>query len=230
MYVLIYTKFILRQAEPRDQLQKRYQQFQRRLARHYLNIAEETAAAEEAGPHPTARQETVSRGRNVLDQLSRAQSQSSLRTSSQSTSGLVIGGKNGSIPKTKIAPSNKQFQVLSDENSTKDTDLIPENPNWKYLAPIHIASKENNLPIQKWSEGVIPSTNTQSSSTSTLRSTQQRPVFAIFEDEVEKDSKKLSATEIRNVENFKTLKKAGKQFTLGTFIIPLVLIYSFLIL
>ena len=32
-----------KQAEPKDMLTKRYQQFQRRLARHYLNLADGTA-------------------------------------------------------------------------------------------------------------------------------------------------------------------------------------------
>ena len=36
----IFQKGIKKMAEPKDILQKRYQQFQRRLARHYLNLAE----------------------------------------------------------------------------------------------------------------------------------------------------------------------------------------------
>ena len=36
----IYQKGMKKQAEPKDLLSKRYQQFQRRLARHYLNLAD----------------------------------------------------------------------------------------------------------------------------------------------------------------------------------------------
>ena len=38
-----------RQAEPKDMLTKRYQQFQRRLARHYLNLADGTATTTASG-------------------------------------------------------------------------------------------------------------------------------------------------------------------------------------
>ena len=39
----IFQKGMKKQAEPKDMLTKRYQQFQRRLARHYLNLADGTA-------------------------------------------------------------------------------------------------------------------------------------------------------------------------------------------
>ena len=48
----VFQKGIRRMAEPKDLLQKRYQQFQRRLARHYLNQAEEgTSQIAENGDH-----------------------------------------------------------------------------------------------------------------------------------------------------------------------------------
>ena len=84
----IFTKGLKRQAEPRDILQKRYQQFQRRMARHLINTQEEEAdrAAAEAASSAAPAADTE---RHALNRLS-----SSRGTGSQRTGSALSGAGN----------------------------------------------------------------------------------------------------------------------------------------
>eukprot|EP00596_Hydrurales_sp_CCMP1899_P011260 CAMPEP_0119048452 /NCGR_PEP_ID=MMETSP1177-20130426/58902_1 /TAXON_ID=2985 /ORGANISM="Ochromonas sp, Strain CCMP1899" /LENGTH=137 /DNA_ID=CAMNT_0007024329 /DNA_START=404 /DNA_END=814 /DNA_ORIENTATION=- len=86
----IFQKGMRRQCEPKDMLTKRYQQFQRRLARQYLNNIEETGEAHIPNPISTTGNHgnsgnTVDENRvnrNVLGGLTTAQSETTDRHSS----------------------------------------------------------------------------------------------------------------------------------------------------
>ena len=76
-YVQIFQKGIRRMAEPKDQLQKRYQQFQRRMARHFLNQSEAQQYADQTAEAPAASRPSESR--QVLGKLSSSQAVSGHR-------------------------------------------------------------------------------------------------------------------------------------------------------
>ena len=70
MNTQIFQKGIRRMAEPKDQLQKRYQQFQRRMARHFLNQSEAQQYADQTAEAPATSRPS---DRQVLGKLSSSQ-------------------------------------------------------------------------------------------------------------------------------------------------------------
>lgn len=166
----IYQKGIKRLAEPKDVLQKRYHQFQRRMARHFLNQAEAAALNEAAGPV------IAEPGRQVLGQLSKSQAVSSVpRVPStapiaQTVNGVSVlqprgGGLTQSRPlsasstaaqaslsgrSSNAAPS---FTILADNPAKLADDLssLPENANWKSVPLASTLSKENQSKLYMYS-------------------------------------------------------------------------------
>ena len=82
MNTQIFQKGIRRMAEPKDQLQKRYQQFQRRMARHFLNQSEAQQYVDQTAEPPISR---PSDSRQVLGKLSSSQAVSGHRLPSSTT-------------------------------------------------------------------------------------------------------------------------------------------------
>jgi len=81
----IFTKGLKKQAEPRDLLQKRYQQFQRRMARHLINTQEAeadraAAAAATSMTGSTSTSTRISEERSALSQLSKSRGTGTART------------------------------------------------------------------------------------------------------------------------------------------------------
>jgi hypothetical protein len=137
----IFQKGIRKLAEPRDLLQKRYQQFQRRLARHYLNNAEPlVASATESDAHK----------RQALGVLSKQQVRSGIRVVDSENAGpgglpqrgervqggLGLGLNNGVKPPS----SNQTNEVHIDKQPAIE---LAENPSWKSYVPNKQQSKEN---------------------------------------------------------------------------------------
>lgn len=181
----IYQKGIRKLAAPKELLQKRYQEFQRRLARHYINLAE--GGVSEVAEQP----------RKALGRLSKTQLHGGLRA----------GDENAPLPLPlpsaaglkKSAPSkNKGFQVFSDaESATGAGEGLTENAGWRALAPVSATTKENTgacaSPSRafarsrcaprvgvttKWSEGPLkPARSVRVPQASSA------PAFAVFVDE-----------------------------------------------
>ena len=147
----IFQKGLKKQAEPKDLLQKRYQQFQRRMARHMINKQEEdserAAAADDI--NAVASGSTVPREeRKVLGKLSKSRGVKSQRTGAALSQGGRMGGlggqgkSNGSVTSGRstsataavAAPtsSSSNFQIFSDTAavpitlSTVSSELVPE--------------------------------------------------------------------------------------------------------
>ena len=135
----IFQKGIRKLAEPKDMLQKRYQQFQRRLARIYLNNADILPSE----------QLSSESSRKALGSLSRQQVQSGHR-----------GGSNAS-PAILPMPSNQPRPSASSRNNDIHTDAIfqptglSENAHWRSFEPMATQSKENAGVPTTWSEAPL---------------------------------------------------------------------------
>ena len=135
----IFQKGIRKLAEPKDMLQKRYQQFQRRLARIYLNNADALPSE----------QPVAENNRKALSSLSRQQVQSGHR-----------GGSNGSAPaflqpnkKPQISATSRSVDIHTDANF--QPAVLPENPHWRSFEPVATQSKENAGVATTWSEAPL---------------------------------------------------------------------------
>jgi hypothetical protein len=122
-----------RQAEPKDILQKRYQQFQRRLARHYINQTEEGNGESEAPTDSSQRQPLgVTAGSSHIRQQQTTFAGSSRSSQAQ---GLRV---------------TSNFSIFSDaavandvENSNLDGERGRER-TWDSLPREKVARKEND--------------------------------------------------------------------------------------
>jgi hypothetical protein len=144
-----------RQAEPKDLLQKRYQQFQRRLARHYINMStteqEGGATEEEGGPSQLENKTRVAlqrvggvsgQGENQQQGLTRRPSghSSSSRTkpSGSSSSGAGACGSSGNFV---------VFQEDASEVKRRNGDVAlsgAAGAAWESFAPEKVKTKEND--------------------------------------------------------------------------------------
>ncbi len=108
-------------------LQKRFQQFQRRMARYYINMAEKEK--------DKLNEEEV---RKPLNKLQSVQPIGSNRISISSSSQKPMPNLNSKQPKS----INSQFDIFSEETN-QAKDLLAENSNWKNLAPEVVSKKEH---------------------------------------------------------------------------------------
>lgn len=139
----IFQKGIRHLAEPKDQLQKRYQQFQRRLARHYLNMTEvmndqqlSNQIQQDNVSNPTSRQA-----------LSRISDENHLsRHPPSATNGNGTGNTlHASIkPKNNEITSNISFQIYSDDLANSAVDLLQPNKHWKNIGTESERRREND--------------------------------------------------------------------------------------
>ena len=118
MNTQIFQKGIRRMAEPKDQLQKRYQQFQRRMARHFLNQSEALQYVDQTAEAPVASRPGESR--QVLGKLSSSQAVSGHRlpsSTAHSHSTLPLSNR----PTSSSAPSahNKPPSLHSTTSSAR---------------------------------------------------------------------------------------------------------------
>ena len=118
----IFQKGLRHLAEPRDILQKRYQQFQRRLARHYINQSENN--------------ELDSRMNN--DSNNERKALTTMSTSHRQPAPIVPMTTNN----VKANLQNK-FAIFVDNNPTNDIELLTENTAWKNLGGDDSRRKEN---------------------------------------------------------------------------------------
>lgn len=148
----IFQKGLRRKTEPKTLLQSRYQQFQRRMARHFISRAE-------GGELNIQEDETVSKPptRAALQSISQAQADGVLRIPNDENSastGRTTGGINQaqqrqhSKPKSKSSShqsnSEQQFPIFTDNapNETR-SDSLPVNPHWKSVPKETVIRKEN---------------------------------------------------------------------------------------
>lgn len=150
----IFQKGIKRLAEPKDLLQKRYQQFQRRLARHYINLAESEAAVEASVP-------VEEPSRRVLGTLSKSQVKSGQRTVNDENNAAFIPKPStapGGFNKKEKSNVSKPFEIYTDAAPIGDSSAaLMENKNWKHLGTTHGHSKENAGMTTKWSDAPLKS-------------------------------------------------------------------------
>eukprot|EP00981_Chlorochromonas_danica_P014264 scaffold7649_cov165-Ochromonas_danica.AAC.4 len=143
----IFQKGLKRLAEPKETIQKRYHQFQRRMARQFLNGSmSATTNSEEVEPpkkRPVALRDT---------------------SSSQSTDQRQT--TNNSVPSRSKAPTQSSSQTQSSLASTTfqifDDNAAPASAvegEWKCLGTEKERKKENNGPVMKWNEVTLPSSN-----------------------------------------------------------------------
>jgi hypothetical protein len=154
----IFQKAIRRMAEPKDLLNKRYQQFQRRLARHFLNKPDE-----EMNDSSVDRQQPSVPARQVLGRLNAAQSEgSSSRVNPSATSnshsnqrgvGIATDSRVHAPPKTaavSLSARAMNFTIFSEEPqratssaAQSTSDLLAENSSWTTLGSEQERRKEN---------------------------------------------------------------------------------------
>ena len=147
----IFQKGIKMQAEPKDVMAKRYQQFQRRLARHYINMAEDE------GDAPPSSSSSSSSSGSSSSREKRTHHPSSSTTSSSSTSRNVLSQVGGSKEQHTTSRGNSQrgakdnFTVFQEKTDTlsgskKNQQQISEaaeNVSWKSLGADKERTKEN---------------------------------------------------------------------------------------
>jgi len=168
----IFQKGLRMQAEPKDLLQKRYQQFQRRLARHYLNLSEAGDSADAPGEDRSKEKQ-----RSALKQLDHGRSQQS--------AGLPQQKRVTSESKTSIKRDN--FTVYSENavsvSSTNSEAALSDGAreSWTTFAPEKVQCKENTGVTSKWNEGPLRANNI-SSRDGGLRTQQNITATEIFVD------------------------------------------------
>jgi hypothetical protein len=159
----IFQKGLKKQAEPKDVLQKRYQQFQRRMARHYLNMAEEQEqSSSQPPPQPL---------RAALTALSKSEARGILRVPGSSRP-RCLGQSSNISTGTGRAPTNngtRTFEIFPEDAA----GIIPEDSlgegysQWKQLGTAKSRRKENDGPVSKWRDAApLPSRGTITSSSS----------------------------------------------------------------
>jgi hypothetical protein len=129
----IFQKAVKKQAEPKDILQKRYQQFQRRMARHFLNKMEEGNLEEE----------TAVDNRKALHTIA-VNNENNPRGQSQN-SGRPATSSNPKKSTSVASQGNSQFIAYADpvdQNGTAAT--LAENKGWKHLAKDSERRKEHD--------------------------------------------------------------------------------------
>jgi mitotic checkpoint serine/threonine-protein kinase BUB1 beta len=157
----IFQKGIKMQAEPKDVMAKRYQQFQRRLARHYINMAEEEGQSpltSDSGRSDERRQRSdpsTSSSRKALSQVGGSKEQ---HTTSRSNS------QRSSKDNFTVFQENAETLVGGKKNVLQVGEAA-ENVSWKSLGDVKQRTKENVGLKSKWTEAPLePSRETQNTS------------------------------------------------------------------
>jgi hypothetical protein len=122
------------QDDPKEKgvLQKRYQQFQRRMARQYLTMSEMNGN----GSVPESKDQECNR--KALGVLCKSQARAQVPRSS---SHIPSQGSGGSSTTTK--KSNQVFDIFEDSSAPEEAELY-ENENWKMLPKQKDSHKENS--------------------------------------------------------------------------------------
>jgi hypothetical protein len=202
----IFQKGILKQAEPKDVLQKRYQQFQRRLARHYLNLAEKAQNAppeDEDKPQRGALSSLSGSRVKRMDRVSATISQQSHGLYNQqgisANERIEMTNMNSNIPQTSV------FTVFSDENVNAAGPSMVDNENseWKQLPKESISKKENSVHVSRWNDApLIPSSSGRTTS-AMGPSTDFCPISIFADDDADVEIK----TENANEEGYESIVK-----------------------
>lgn len=150
----IYQKGVRKLAEPKEMLQTRFHQFQRRLARHYINLAE----AEEGKIGEVADDATLSR--KAFTVLSKEQargggargagdenaSRGPLHNSSHRNGNAIVNKPQQSTTgRAAIKIPNKKIEIFRDDayEAENGSSSLAENKHWKSLGGHTSLSKEN---------------------------------------------------------------------------------------
>lgn len=131
----IFQKGIRKLAEPKDLLQKRYQQFQRRLARIYLNNADMPPS-----------ESVIESSRRALGTLTKQQVRSGLRGIDQPS---VFPQQELLRPQS----SNRNADIFVEQ--TSQPSLLVENSHWTSFKGVSTQSKENAGVRTTWSEAPL---------------------------------------------------------------------------
>jgi hypothetical protein len=160
----IFSKGIKRQAEPKEMLTKRYQQFQRRMARHLINKQQEETDRQEAADaegvsssgttaitssSSSSRSANSSNDRNALSRLSKSRGTSSQRTGTAVSSQSSNAGF-GNVKKQTVQPpihtsssssvGMGNFQIFSDDSASA---LATRDLTETHVVDIDIPSENN---------------------------------------------------------------------------------------
>jgi hypothetical protein len=143
----IFQKGIRHFAEPKDILQKRYQQFQRRLARHYINLSEANGGVlpitDSASTNTRAPLALVTDENSVGNHLRGLHEHNNRSTQIDIQ---PMSSQRPNIPATAASrPSqNRTFQVFQDNDiAAAPVELLPSNPSWKILGSDTDRRREN---------------------------------------------------------------------------------------
>lgn len=142
----IFQKGIRHLAEPKDILQKRYQQFQRRLARHYINLSEANGGVvpitSESSSNTRAPLAIVNDENHVNH--SRGLHEHSNRSMQIDTNPMPSQRPHVPAPSASRATQNRSFQVFQDpEIASSSNEILPSNSNWKILGSDTDRRREN---------------------------------------------------------------------------------------
>ena len=183
----IYQKGLKRQALPRELIQKRYQQFQRRMTRLMLD-REKNGESLDLTEHSN-HENRSDKSRKALGNLSKSQASSGvsrLPKSNSTQQGGLGGGSSSSSRSHQVPKSNETFDIFVDSAPVVDSQLH-ENSNWKTLAKANDSTKENVEQAKKWSEsGGISVPHRSSSIQQQSTAPVSQPIFSsipIFVDE-----------------------------------------------
>jgi hypothetical protein len=187
----IFQKGISKQAEPKDVLQKRYQQFQRRMARHYLNL---TADAEDAH----RQSETQPAGRGALSSLSASQARGAKRQTGGQGRVHGLGQRNADavLSTAKRNQAGASFSIFDDAVIPGASDnLINENAQWKHAPSEKARHKENQGVPTFWNDAPLA---TSSSARQAPSVAQASCPITFFVDEEEQEEEMEAPVAIFN--------------------------------
>ena len=141
-------------AEPKDQLQKRYQQFQRRMARHFLNQSEAQQYADQTAEAPAASRPSDSR--QVLGKLSSSQAVSGHRlpsSTAHSHSGLPLTNRPTS---STITSSHNKPPSLHSTTAPSRSGLGNKQPSIAVFEDPPASDPCFSLPYEPYSNLMVP--------------------------------------------------------------------------
>lgn len=171
----IFQKGIKKNAEPKELLLKRYQQYQRRMARRYLNTMNEggtsgapTAPTVGSGGEGNARvsNENARAPLSLLQLQERQVPRNSAPIPRSSTATTTTGGGVNTAA-SAVARPNSTFTIFSEEN---ESSVPPQagrgaaqqegleqhhNKHWRQLGSEASRRKENDGPVTRWTDGGV---------------------------------------------------------------------------
>jgi hypothetical protein len=181
----IYSKGIRKRAKPVEKLNKRYREFQRRMARHWLNATQTNDEDEEA----------ESNNRGVLGALTEEAVQRNDRSSfhppvitSRSRQATSLNDRStlgATYTNSSNTASNLSFPIFQDadqggENNLLDDSLLQSDTGYRPIEREQDRKKENVLAAERWNERAPTYGHTRRSASQKLH---QPPPFAVYVDE-----------------------------------------------